>query len=155
MTSEKNLPKVFVSLSQNADKKDIVIGKFPTLIVDRGSRGSRDFLDALTERKAGRSLEVRCESIVREYCGGWSVYRDVRPSLVVKSAALPGGFRAIQIAPIMEFPTVSEANQRRALIDVPVRFSAVGSKNSSRWIQPRQLSRGVDPGRAVLDRNAA
>ena len=28
MTSEKNLPKVFVSLSQNADKKDIVIGKF-------------------------------------------------------------------------------------------------------------------------------
>ena len=74
---------------------------------------------------------------------------------VVDAAALPGGFRAIQIAPIMEFPTVSEANQRRALIDVPVRFSAVGSKNSSRWIQPRQLSRGVDPGRAVLDRNAA
>ncbi len=48
-----------------------------------------------------------------------------------------------------------ERRRGRALIDVPVRFSAVGSKNSSCWIQPRQFSRGIDPGRAVLDRNAA
>jgi hypothetical protein len=68
---------------------------------------------------------------------------------------LPEGFEQISIAPIMEFPTVGEAHRRRVVINVRARLSAVGSKNSSCWIQPRQFSRGFDPARAVLDRNAA